>query len=155
MGILNHKARFETPDDLCDLIKSARAKPSPFELFQINQTNQYIFQQWTNHLSKYYKKKCPFPIRPIRELELTKEHPRLIKYRDSYNGHWVSGVVKNKIMKRAAPGAKLLKDNEFVFAPSSYEGILNISAEKVLDLQCLKRFCGPKAQEYFSSLPHT
>lgn len=58
MGIIKHKTRYETPDELWDLIRSSRIKPSPFMVTQIGTQNQRIFRQWTKHLATMYKKVC-------------------------------------------------------------------------------------------------
>lgn len=169
MGIIKHKNRYETLDELCDLVQSARIKPSPFVVTKIDTTNQYIFRQWTNQLSRLYRKKCPFPIREIKEFEVLVQHPRTIRYRNTYNGLWETAVIKDKIDKNK----ENLKASEFILPERSYDGklyepiiivillmytlfsdLINISAEKYADLQCLKQFCGPDAQEYLSNLPH-
>ncbi|KAJ8927374.1 hypothetical protein NQ314_020149 [Rhamnusium bicolor] len=87
----------------------------------------------------------------IRELEIIKDHPRLIKYRDSYNGHWNSAMVMDK-------KPKMLKDmeakNEFFLPDPLYQGFIPISKKKFDSLQCLKKFCGQESQDYFSNITH-
>lgn len=121
MGNINQKARVETIEELCELISSSRQKPTPFVVEHITEENQHIFHQWTKHLNKFYRKSCSFPIQPIRQFEVLKEHPRLIRYRDCYNGSWISAVVmpkKNNLLKQ------LDRNNQFIFPESSYTGII-------------------------------
>lgn len=118
MGIINHKIRYETPDELCDLVRSSRAKPSPFIVTQIGTPNQSIFRRWTNHLTTLYKKKCPFPIREIKEFEAMKAHPSIIRYRNFYNGCWETAAIKDKNYRRRSN----LNENEFIFPEVSYDG---------------------------------
>ncbi|CAH1099465.1 unnamed protein product [Psylliodes chrysocephalus] len=147
MGIINQKARVETVKELCDLVQSTRKKPSSFVVEHLSEDNQHIFQKWTD-LNKFYKKKASFPIQSIRQFEVSKEHPRLIKYRDTYNGTWTSAVV----MDRKSMVLKNLETNNQFFLPEiSYKGPIPISAA---NLQSLKKFCGKEAQDYFTSLVH-
>lgn len=172
MGIINQKARVETVKELCDLVQSSRKKPSPFVVKHLSEDNQHIFQKWTEHLNKFYKKKASFPIQPIRQLEVSKEHPRLIRYRESYNGAWTTAVVMDRkpiVLKNLERNSQFLLPEKsysgklilifytvsltikfFLFAP----GPLPISAEKFANLQTLKKFCGKQAQDYFTSLMH-
>nr|XP_023012891.1 uncharacterized protein LOC111502940 [Leptinotarsa decemlineata] len=103
MGLINTKARVETLEEMCELLQSSRCKPSPFVVVKINEQNQTIFRQWSQQLTALYqKKKCPFPTRPIRELEITKEHPRLMRYRCSFNGMWETAILTEKKQSRSA-----------------------------------------------------
>lgn len=119
MGIINQKARVETVNELCDLVQSSRKKPSPFVVEHLSEDSQHIFQKWTEHLNKFYKKKATFPIQSIRQFEVSKEHPRLIKYRDTYNGSWISAVVMDRkpiVLKN------LERNNQFLLPAKSYSG---------------------------------
>ncbi|CAH1112596.1 unnamed protein product [Psylliodes chrysocephalus] len=151
MGIINQKARVKTVKELCDLVQSSRKKPSPFVVEHLSEDNQHIFQQWTEHLNKFYKKKASFPIQSIRQFEVSKEHPRLIKYRDTYNGTWISAVVMDR---KSVVLKNLETNNQFLLPEISYTGPIPISAEKFANLQSLKKFCGKEAQDYFTSLVH-
>lgn len=95
----------------------ARNKPSPFDVEKVTQS---YFQSWTAFLLQRYRRICPFPSRPLRELKIVKEHPRLILHRDSYTGNWESSVVidaKFKLM-----GKQKLKEGEFQLPDSLYKG---------------------------------
>lgn len=123
MGIINQKARVETVKELCDLVKFSRKKPSPFVVEHLSEDNQNIFQKWTEHLNKFYKKKATFPIQPIRQFQVSKEHPRLIKYRNTYNGTWTSAVVSDRkpiVLKH------LERNNQFLLPEISYTGKLKL-----------------------------
>ena len=110
-------------------------------------------------------------IRPIRELKIEVNHPRLMYYRDSYNGAFASSFIvpnptkktsqKASMKKRQATrpstilsAAPELKSNEFYFPERAYTKRIKISAEKYKDLNHLKTFCGAKAQEYYTKLAH-
>ncbi|CAH1113450.1 unnamed protein product [Psylliodes chrysocephalus] len=91
MGLINFKANVEFPSGWDDHVRNARVKTSPFKV--ISCEDQKIFRSWTDHLKSYYILKCPFESRPIRELLIKKEEPRIIDHRGSYNGGFISSVV--------------------------------------------------------------
>lgn len=90
MASINQKKWVEMPKDWVDEIESARAKPSPFHVVEVGKE---IVRDWSGHLNQLYFKKCPFLSRPLRELVAEKQHPRFLKYRTSFHGHWDSHVV--------------------------------------------------------------
>ena len=48
-----------------------------------------MIKDWSNFLNEKYKsKKLPFKSREIREFEVVKQQPALIKYRETFNGRW-------------------------------------------------------------------
>uniref|UniRef100_A0A6P7GU44 Uncharacterized protein LOC114342304 n=1 Tax=Diabrotica virgifera virgifera TaxID=50390 RepID=A0A6P7GU44_DIAVI len=128
MGLINSKQRAEIPSDWVEIFRSARAKPSPFDVVEVDQS---YFRSWTNFFTTKtdYLKKFPFSSRPIRELEISQEHRRLIYYRKSYNGAWESAILKEKESKRKGP---VLLQNEFELPPYSYSGIKKICREILL-----------------------
>ncbi|CAH1099014.1 unnamed protein product [Psylliodes chrysocephalus] len=87
-GLVNQKTRTETPSDW---------KPTPFVVEDVQQN---YLRSWTKHLQLLYLKKCPFPIRPLREIEFSAEHPRLAFYRNSYFGEWESADIGGKPFKQ-------------------------------------------------------
>lgn len=116
-GLINQKSRVEVPEEWYEVFKMARNKPSPFDVEKVTQS---YFQSWTAFLLQRYRRICPFPSRPLRELKIVKEHPRLILHRDSYTGNWESSVVidaKFKLM-----GKQKLKEGEFQLPDSLYKG---------------------------------
>lgn len=117
MGIVKQKTKVEHPKQWADVFREARIKPQPFDVVEVDQD---MFRQWTAQLSKHYVKKCPFKIRPVRELKMMKTHPRFIFHRDSYNGHFNSAVVTNRGVQRISH----LADNEFLLPELLYEGRL-------------------------------
>lgn len=134
MGLIKHKNQYETPDELCDLVRSARTKPSPFTVTKIDTANQSIFRQWTNHLSGLYRKKCPFPIREIREFEVSIQHPRTVRYRNFYNAMWETAVIKDRSKGK---GNGKLHAGEFILPERSYDGKLQRSVVVVFILRFL------------------
>ena len=87
MGLFDQKTRDEIPSDWAEAFKS-EAFP-----FHVIQPEQSLFRSWTTHLSTAYVKKCPFKCRPIREIKISKQHPRLMKHRSTY--HELPSVIKN------------------------------------------------------------
>ena len=59
MGLINQKARLETPDDWCNHI---RKNPKPFVVVKCSQD---MFKGFTAFLKPLYKPTCPFPTRPM------------------------------------------------------------------------------------------
>lgn len=114
-GLINQKSRAEVPEDWIEVFKSARVKPMPFEVVEVEQSN---FKNWTFFFKERYRRKCPFPTRPIRELKIVKEHPRLIYYRTTYNGMWESSPVTDPKFK---PTQKC-RDGEFELPDYLYNG---------------------------------
>nr|CAD7577436.1 unnamed protein product [Timema californicum] len=90
MGLLNMKSRAELPSDWVNVIAEARSKPEPFIVKEVDQS---IIRDWSNFLEPLHRKKCLVLSRPVWELKVEQNHPRLIIYRDSYNGAWISSVV--------------------------------------------------------------
>lgn len=146
MGIINQKSLVELPNEWNIVIEDARKKPGPYKVIPCD--DQLIFRSWTNFLSRIYFKKCPFASRPIRELSVTEEHPRMIIHRDTYNGHSTQTVILPP--KRKVPA---LPEGQFHLPLLAYEGKLPISRAKYEDLQHLKTFCREEAQEFFVNLP--
>lgn len=166
-GLINQKIHAELPNDWYDHFKSARAKPMPFEVVEAKQDH---FRNWTSFLKTRYRRQCPFPTRPIRELKILRQHPQLIYFRDTYNGMWQSSPLTdrkfqpNKLLKAGEfELPDLLFDGEFRVwqkCLNSYRefkivGPLPLSYAKWKDLQDLKKFCRPEAQQYFDSIKYS
>lgn len=118
MGLINQKLNAEVPSDWVQIFQEARIKPSPF---QVVSADKKIFRKWTSHLERIYNKKAQFHSRPIREYQVLKEHPALVRYRTSYNGLWETSNIK-------IPKAKLpkRKEGEFVLPDYSYTGNISL-----------------------------
>ncbi|KAL1509988.1 hypothetical protein ABEB36_004648 [Hypothenemus hampei] len=147
-GLINQKSRAEVPGDWVEVFKSGRVKPMLFEVVEVEQS---FFRNWTSFFEKRYRRKCPFPIRPIRELKILKEHPGLIFYRNTFKGVWQSSPVIDKKFK---PNRKC-KDGEFELPDYLYNKVLPISQPKWENLQDLKKFCGPETQKYFENIQYS
>lgn len=115
VGLVKQKTRVEHPKEWNNVFEAARCKPSPFDIVDVHQN---FFRTWTHHLDILYKKKCPFPSRPVRELIIEKEHPRLLRYRTAFNGAWESAVIKD--VKKKIPKTNL-GTGEFCLPDYSYE----------------------------------
>lgn len=118
-GLINQKTKVELPEEWCEVFRTSRNKPSPFNVEQVNQT---YFRSWTTFFSKRYKRICPFPSRPIRELKIVKKHPGLILHRDTYNGMWETTAVTNPKFRMK----NKIDDGEFELPDHSYNGNINI-----------------------------
>lgn len=117
MGILNGKFRAEIPDDWCKHIEAARLRPTPF---LVEEVDRCLIRNWKDFLSSMYVKKCPFATRPIRQLKITKEHPRLVFHRDTYNGLWNSSAIVPPRRKRIT--GPPLPDGQFYHPPVAIFG---------------------------------
>ena len=82
-----------------DVIESAKVKPHPFV---VEQVQQHHFRFWEKHLNPLYKQKCPFPSRPIREIRFSIDHPRLVFFRETFNGSWQFADLIGKAVKTKA-----------------------------------------------------
>ncbi|KAL1488571.1 hypothetical protein ABEB36_015034 [Hypothenemus hampei] len=119
-SLINQKRHAETPEDWITTFQSARIKPAPFN---VESVHQYAFLNWELHLNKLYKKICPFPTRPIREIKLSKDCARLIYFRTSFHGSWKSSDIVGK-------SVKLNNKREFDLPQVLYEVWRSIGSKK-------------------------
>lgn len=148
MAFINQKAPCEIPEDWRDEFRKARSKPQPF---LVQDCQQNMFQSWKHTMDKYFLKKCPFATRPLREIKIDIAEEGAILHREFYT----SPFEKKFVLKNDRSG-RLLKFSNIDPPPvMCYSTKLKVKKEKLKDLMFLKRFCGPKAQEFFESLqPH-
>lgn len=171
MALVNQKTPAETPSQWNEAFETARSKPTPYKVIDMDLN---MFRKWTDFLSPLYVEKCPFPVRPIKEIQIgLKVSLNSIEYRNSYNGAWYSSAVvegsckkkKKKNKSREATeqdrGEKLtaykhaanhLQTGEFLLPNVSSEEPLKISQAKFKDLQDLKHLCGPAGKKFLDSL---
>lgn len=149
MGLIKTKTVTEIPQDWVGVFRSARVKPEPFTVIEVDDG---MIRDWSSFLEEFYIKKCPISTRPIRELKVEADHPRLVIHRELYNAAWISTVVRRKRSDRSL--VPELEHNEFLYPPRVYNGLLPLSEEKFKDLQELKVFCSREAQTYYTNLPH-
>lgn len=108
-ALVKHSSPAETPQDWIHIFEVARCKPSPFV---IEEVEQKMVKDWSNFLDeKYSAKKLPCKSRQIRELEIMKEHPALMRTRETFNGHW-NEVVLVKFQQPKGKGKKKLSPEE-------------------------------------------
>ncbi|KAG8336589.1 hypothetical protein J6590_042109 [Homalodisca vitripennis] len=117
LGIINQKSRAEIPDDWLDIFRHARTNPCPFT---VHKANIDTFCQWTSHLAPYYKKKCPFPTRPVREVlierdEESTDSENFLQYRCTFHGPWEKIQVLTSVPIEVFRG-------EFSLPDYSYDG---------------------------------
>ncbi|XP_072402450.1 uncharacterized protein [Diabrotica undecimpunctata] len=148
MGLINQNTKAETIADWINEITGARAKPTPFKVFDLEQS---FFRQWNKYLAPYYVVKCPFAVQPVREIQAESVHPRYLTYRSSYNGALETAIVRNAFINQTEmPGP-----DEFFLPDKKYTESIPISLEKWENLQQLKTFCETDgASEFYGNLPH-
>lgn len=137
MTLIPKKQVAEIPQDLYNIIRQARVKPSPF---QVIQCEQELFRDWTTFFkeSKVYKGKLAMQTRPIKELEIKAVHYRTISHRPTFNGSWESSVVLQTTKNRGRQQA--LPDGQFLLPEPAYEKQLPLPEAKWKDLQVIL-FC--------------
>ncbi|CAH1105835.1 unnamed protein product [Psylliodes chrysocephalus] len=134
MGLINQNTKAETTADWINEIKGARAKLTPFKVFDLDQS---FVRQWNNYLTQYYVVKFPFAIQPLREIQVKSMHPRYFSNRSNYNGAIETSIIRTAfINKIERPGP-----NEFFLLDKQYIEFITISLEKWENLQQLKTFC--------------
>lgn len=90
MICINQKKWIELPKDWYEEFQTASVEPSPFQVIEVDKE---LIRKWTMFFNEHYLKNCPFKSRPVRELIVMREHPRLLKFRPSYFGHWEGHAV--------------------------------------------------------------
>lgn len=152
MGLIPRRSAAETPSDWRDVIKSARVKPSPFEVVAFERR---YFKEWGNFLSLKYTKKFSAKTRPIREVRVTQSKIRTIDHRSTYTGAFTSTVVTPPVQPKKKNSGRQPLPRQLPTEPEpSYPQPIPIPKAKYDDLQVLKRFCRVDGQEFYSSLPH-
>lgn len=154
MGLINTKARMETPSDWEQNIITARVKPMPFNVISVSQTH---VKQWTDFFSDKYTKKCPFPVQKMREFRVTRDHPRMISHRDTYNGSYLQlPIISANQCKSLLPNDSTDNSHfEFKLPQPSYNSLIPIDRDKYIDLIFLSKFCeSEEAKKLFADIPH-
>ncbi|KAH1002171.1 hypothetical protein HUJ04_008284 [Dendroctonus ponderosae] len=83
MELINQHTKVETVQAWLDEFSGARTKPSPFKTIEVDQS---LIRQWNEFLVPSFKAKCPFAVKPIREILCEAIHPQYIAFRANYNG---------------------------------------------------------------------
>ena len=87
----------ETPDGWVHEFRATRKNPSPFNIIKIESE---MFQNVTEHIKVLYKTSCPILTRPIREVVFEEAHPRLLRYRENWNGAYSTAVISKPVGTR-------------------------------------------------------
>ena len=140
MSLIKAKTDAEIPSEWWSVFRAARENPSPFIVHECKQNDFFNFSAL---LKPSYKRNCPFPTRPVREIWFDSENPKNIRKRTNWNGFW-----ENVCLVNANNWLKALAQN----IPPLYVEPLPISKANFEDLQVLKIFCSPSAQIYFDNL---
>nr|CAD7408135.1 unnamed protein product [Timema poppensis] len=153
VDLIDQGEEAELPEDWYQVFQDAQQLSSPFEIINVEEQSE-IIKGWSAHLDHIYKKKLPFHSRPGRELEITREHAALVRFRTSYNGFYEQASLVPPRKKRTTLLTEHdLREGEITLPSVHYEGFLKISSEKYKDLQNLKRFFCSETQTYFDHLP--
>lgn len=104
------------PKDWIDVIENARVKPSPFHVIEVDRE---FVRNWSSHQEELYVKQCPFPSRPLRELVAERQHPRFLKHRSTYHGHWEAHVINKQ---NSVPPDQVLAQGKFLLPEYAYQG---------------------------------
>nr|XP_047123938.1 uncharacterized protein LOC124806808 [Hydra vulgaris] len=143
---VNMTKNVDLPEDWLAEFATARSRPTPFTVIRATQD---MFFAYTKYFRPFFKAVCPIKTRPVREIHILDSRPLLVLYRDSWNGGFVSAVLKKTRTRRGK------KQPQMSVLTKLYEnGPLPISSEKYKDLQVLKRFCSPTNHQFFDELPH-
>ncbi|XP_050300232.1 uncharacterized protein LOC126738821 [Anthonomus grandis grandis] len=135
----------EIPKDFEEMVKLSRSKPSPFTVVSVTKR---IVLDWNAMLLSKYAAKCPFKTQPIKVIQASSSHSRLLQYRTTYFGEMLTGIIN-------APRHSLsLPKGLFELPSPAYNGLLPISRAKFNGLQSLMKFCSPSAVKFFLNLPH-
>ncbi|KAK3758738.1 hypothetical protein RRG08_020504 [Elysia crispata] len=129
MGLVNTKASASVPSVWVTIFKAARKSPVPYYVTEVRQD---MVKNFSEFLRPLYKKSCPFPTRPIRDMIFDQgEGPGTVIHRESWNG----------ILDKTSMIIPTRKKNNFSRCPAAPTGLykerLCISAAKYKDLQVL------------------
>lgn len=121
MGLVDLKTHMEVPNDWFELLKMSRIRPSPFQVVEVEQD---IVKKWDVFLNDKYAKKCPFPIQKVKQIESTREHPRLISFLTSFYGAWTQNPITPVNSKKTSVVRNVLPEGEFELPLPAYTGKL-------------------------------
>ena len=146
LSMVNKRRGAELQEHWVEEFRSARKKPSPFNMIE---PTQEVFLAISEHLKPVFKATCPIPTRPVRELSFRVEDNGVFGYRNCWNGKMETAV--------ALPRHKSLPQKVQACIRNSpkplYSGPLSISTAKFADLQVLKQFCDPRNANFYDLLP--
>ncbi|CAG9832096.1 unnamed protein product [Diabrotica balteata] len=90
-----------------------------------------IIKIWKSFLDKKYVPKCPFKTHVLKKVGTTSDHSRLINHRSSYNGPFLSSILK----KRMTSTTTGLKNGEFELPLPAYSAkYINVCKAKETDI---------------------
>ena len=141
-GLVNQKADVELPENWCRVLEEARAKPTPYNVIHFSRSQ---FLSFTDHMKLNFKATFLFPTRPVQEIRFEAQHPKLVSYRNNWNGS-----MKNVVLAKPQKKGSILRN--LPVPMQLYPTDLAISKEKYKDLQVLKRFCRPENHAFFDNV---
>ncbi|KAK3739577.1 hypothetical protein RRG08_006554 [Elysia crispata] len=125
------------------IFKAAKKPPSPYYVAEVHQD---MVKKFSELLRPLYKKGCPFPTRPIRDLIFDQgEGSGTVGHRESWNGildktNLIIPTRKNNFRRCTAAPTGLYKERQCIYAA------------KYKDLQVLKKFSTDQA--FYDALPY-
>ena len=141
MALVKSKSYFETPAEWADHLRTARQKPSPFQVIEVK-------HQMIKNSSQFYKPlfraTCPIKVRPIKEI-LFQSGQEVVKFREDYSAHF----METSFLPR-----KAVHTFQNRSCAKLYSSRLPISRAKYEDLNSLADyFKRPLSAEFFRDLP--
>ena len=140
MGLLNQKTVVQKPDGWVEAFRTARATPTPFNVIE---PDQDIFYNFGACLTNHFRKSSPMATRPIREMIIDIQEPRLVKHRDAWNGAYETSIF-------CTPKQSMMAEPKLT---SLYTSRIPIKATKYADLMVLSKFCDPEVQTWYADIP--
>ncbi|KAK9871753.1 hypothetical protein WA026_014208 [Henosepilachna vigintioctopunctata] len=98
MAYLNQKTRIELPEEWAEHVRGARQRPNRSNNIECSLD---AFKNWAAFLKPFYKSNCLFPIRPMHEFRVQREHPRFMFHRNFNSSPWESSVINTPASLRS------------------------------------------------------
>lgn len=141
MVMVNQNTPCETPQHWRNHFAEARTKPQPFQVIDVRRESLLSID---SHLQSMYYSTNPVKMQKQREIIISREHPRLVRFRDNWNGPFQTAAI-------AKPATGVRTPILPPLAPS-HAGPIAINPKKLKDILFLKRFCPSQdGRDFFSS----
>ncbi|GFR92286.1 hypothetical protein ElyMa_002614300 [Elysia marginata] len=144
MVCVKQKLHVKTPGGWWSHFAEARRKPSRFEV--INVTQLMLVNVKKSLVKIFYYASCSFKVLGIREIIFSRDHPRLMKYRENWNGPFLSGVVTQAVSETSPMVRPPLEP--------MHNTPLPLSKKKYDDLQQIRSFDCPQSHRTMSEDCH-
>lgn len=115
MSLIKQKSPAELPKDWITVFETARIKPCPFTVVEVDQE---LIRNWEEYLKPMFHKICTFKTRPVRELLFESIYKRLVQHRSNFNGAWET----SKLRLQGAKSTARSNPGEWFLPPKLYKG---------------------------------